>query len=120
MVARDQPNSRCSGSMRAPGAERNPAAPMSAVNDTAATTQAQWRVVRPLRASICVTSRASAGRPRLTSGRMAIMCKNRAMRQHEVAVLALDQVTGFDLGTPTQVLGTARDGNGRHHYRVRV
>src|SRR4051812_650679 len=106
--------------MRAPGAERNPAAPMSAMNDTAATTQAQWSVVRPRGASICVTARASADRPRRASGRMAIMCKNRAMRRHEVAVLALDQVTGFDLGTPTQVLGAALDEHEKRFYRVRV
>lgn len=48
------------------------------------------------------------------------MCKNRAMKRHEVAVLALDQVTGFDLGTPTQVLGTARDAREQPYYRVRV
>ncbi|MET1072449.1 MAG: AraC family transcriptional regulator, partial [Umezawaea sp.] len=42
------------------------------------------------------------------------------MKRHEVAVLALDQVTGFDLGTPTQVLGTARDEHERPYYRVRV
>jgi transcriptional regulator GlxA family with amidase domain len=42
------------------------------------------------------------------------------MRRHEVAVLALDQVTGFDLGTPPQILGTARDETDRQLYRVRV
>jgi len=63
------------------------------------------------------------------------MCKNQAMpdvRQrsdstdplvgspHRVAVLALDGVVGFDLGTPTQVLGSARDSSGRRLYDVRV
>ena len=48
------------------------------------------------------------------------MCNNPAMRRHEVAVLALDQVTGFDLGTPPQILGSARDEQERLLYRVRV
>lgn len=52
---------------------------------------------------------------------MAIMCKNRAMeRRHLVAVLALDHVVGFDLGTPTQVFSAARDEDGRRLYDVRV
>ena len=52
---------------------------------------------------------------------MAIMCKNPAMdSRHLVAVLALDQVVTFDLGTPTQVLNAARDEHGRRYYRVRV
>jgi transcriptional regulator GlxA family with amidase domain len=60
------------------------------------------------------------------------MCKNPAMPDvrdpsdplagspHRVAVLALDGVVGFDLGTPTQVLGSARDAAGRRLYDVRV
>lgn len=39
---------------------------------------------------------------------------------HRVAVLALDGVVGFDLGTPPQVLGGARDASGRRLYDVRV
>ena len=53
------------------------------------------------------------------------MCKNPAMtadrrRAHRVAVLALDGVVGFDLGTPPQVFGAARDAAGRRLYEVRV
>ena len=36
------------------------------------------------------------------------MCKDPAMAGHRVAVLALDQVVAFDLGTPSQVFGAAR------------
>jgi transcriptional regulator GlxA family with amidase domain len=52
------------------------------------------------------------------------MCKNPAMTDHpaphRVAVLALDGVVGFDLGTPPQVFGAARDDAGRPLYEVRV
>ena len=58
------------------------------------------------------------------------MCKNPAMTEspatdrpvpvHRVAVLALDGVVGFDLGTPSQVFGSARDDSGRLLYEVRV
>ena len=52
------------------------------------------------------------------------MCKNPAMADHaaahRVAVLALDGVVGFDLGTPPQVFGAARDDAGRPLYEVRV
>jgi transcriptional regulator GlxA family with amidase domain len=53
------------------------------------------------------------------------MCKNPAMAaarraRHRVAVLALDGVIGFDLGTPPQVFGAARDDHGRALYEVRV
>jgi transcriptional regulator GlxA family with amidase domain len=48
------------------------------------------------------------------------MCKNRAMTRHRIAVLALDQVVTFDLGTPTQVFGAARDSSGRRLYEVLV
>ncbi|ROP38038.1 transcriptional regulator GlxA family with amidase domain [Saccharothrix texasensis] len=49
------------------------------------------------------------------------MCKNPAMdSRHLVAVLALDEVVTFDLGTPTQVLNAARDEDERRLYRVRV
>ncbi|XVS65695.1 GlxA family transcriptional regulator [Actinosynnema sp. CA-299493] len=40
--------------------------------------------------------------------------------RHLVAVLALDEVVTFDLGTPTQVLNAARDEAGQRYYRVRV
>lgn len=54
------------------------------------------------------------------------MCKNPAMtaqgepQRHRVAVLALDGLVGFDLGTPPQVFGAARDDRGRQLYEVRV
>ncbi|MEJ2856611.1 MULTISPECIES: GlxA family transcriptional regulator [unclassified Saccharothrix] len=42
------------------------------------------------------------------------------MHRHEVAVLALDEVVGFDLGTPPQVFNAARDEDDRRFYRVRI
>ena len=39
---------------------------------------------------------------------------------HRVAVLALDDLVPFDLGTPTQVLGAARNVAGRRLYSVQV
>ncbi|WP_033438388.1 GlxA family transcriptional regulator [Saccharothrix sp. NRRL B-16314] len=40
--------------------------------------------------------------------------------RHQVAVLALDEVVTFDLGTPTQILNAARDEDERRFYRVRI
>ncbi|WP_238412566.1 GlxA family transcriptional regulator [Saccharothrix deserti] len=40
--------------------------------------------------------------------------------RHLVAVLALDEVVTFDLGTPTQVFNAARDEQARRYYRVRI
>ncbi|MFK3980931.1 GlxA family transcriptional regulator [Micromonospora sp. NPDC050397] len=50
------------------------------------------------------------------------MRKNWAMPppQHRIAVLALDHVVGLDLGTPSQVFGTARDGDGNLLYSIDV
>ncbi len=49
------------------------------------------------------------------------MRNNPAMAlRHEVAVLALDPVVGLDLGTPSQVLGAARDPEGHRYYRMRT
>jgi transcriptional regulator GlxA family with amidase domain len=42
------------------------------------------------------------------------------MRRHQVAVLALDEVVGFDLGTPSQIFGAARDDAEERFYEVRV
>ncbi|WP_433269379.1 GlxA family transcriptional regulator [Actinosynnema sp. CS-041913] len=39
---------------------------------------------------------------------------------HLVAVLALDEVVGFDLGTPPQIFHAARDDDGVRYYRVRI
>ncbi len=47
-----------------------------------------------------------------------MMRNNRAMAPHRVAVLALDQVVGLDLGTPAQVFSTARDADDTHYYVV--
>ncbi|HEV2782564.1 MAG TPA: helix-turn-helix domain-containing protein [Actinophytocola sp.] len=41
-------------------------------------------------------------------------------RPHLVAVLALDEVVAFDLGTPTQVFHAARDQQDRRLYQVRM
>jgi transcriptional regulator GlxA family with amidase domain len=38
--------------------------------------------------------------------------------RHRVAVLALDHVVAFDLGTPAQVFGAARDASGRRLYQI--
>jgi transcriptional regulator GlxA family with amidase domain len=50
------------------------------------------------------------------------MRNNQAMplapNAHRVAVLALDGVVGLDLGTPSQVLGAARDAAGRRRYAI--
>ncbi|MCM0676604.1 DJ-1/PfpI family protein [Micromonospora phytophila] len=50
------------------------------------------------------------------------MRNNRAMTlaPHRIAVLALDQVVGLDLGTPAQVFGTARNADGARLYTVDV
>ncbi|GIJ27033.1 AraC family transcriptional regulator [Micromonospora qiuiae] len=40
------------------------------------------------------------------------------MTPHRIAVLAVDQVVGLDLGTPSQVFRTARDADDRHFYAV--
>jgi transcriptional regulator GlxA family with amidase domain len=48
------------------------------------------------------------------------MCKDPAMTAHRVAVLALDEVIAFDLGTPPQVFGAARDPAGERLYEVLV
>jgi transcriptional regulator GlxA family with amidase domain len=47
------------------------------------------------------------------------MRKNWAMR-HSVAILVLDGIVPFDLGSSTQILGTARDAAGKRLYSVRV
>ncbi len=39
---------------------------------------------------------------------------------HEVVVLAVDRVVGFELGLPYRLLGLAEDDAGRPLYRVRV
>src|SRR3954452_24050138 len=53
------------------------------------------------------------------------MCKDPAMaenpgRPHEVAVVAVDHVVGFELGLPYRLLGLAEDENGVPLYRVRI
>jgi transcriptional regulator GlxA family with amidase domain len=51
------------------------------------------------------------------------MCKDPAMAQvspHEVAVVAVDRVVGFELGLPYRFLGLAEDADGSPLYRVRI
>jgi transcriptional regulator GlxA family with amidase domain len=57
------------------------------------------------------------------------MCKDPAMptrgdhagpQRHEVAVLALDDVVGLELGLPHRMLGMAEDDRGQPLYRVRI
>jgi transcriptional regulator GlxA family with amidase domain len=57
-----------------------------------------------------------------TSGRKASMRNNRAMTlaPHRIAVLALEDAVGLDLGTPAQVFGCARTEDGTPLYRVQV
>src|SRR6266540_2734194 len=110
IVAIDQPNSSWSGCIRTPGVARKPAAPTSATNATTATDQAGCtRFTRQLKRKVY----------RRTSGREVNMRKNRAMeRSHRVVVLALDGVVSFDLGTPPQLFGAARDAAGKRKYEV--
>jgi transcriptional regulator GlxA family with amidase domain len=42
------------------------------------------------------------------------------MTPHRIAVLVLDHVVSFDLGTATQIFGTTRDAAGKRLYRIRV
>src|SRR6185369_12049326 len=42
------------------------------------------------------------------------------MAKHRVALLAMHGVVPFDLSTPGQILGGARDGDGNRLYSVRV
>jgi transcriptional regulator GlxA family with amidase domain len=49
------------------------------------------------------------------------MCKDPAMPElHEVAVVAVDRVVGFELGLPYRLLGLAEADDGSPLYRVRV
>jgi transcriptional regulator GlxA family with amidase domain len=50
------------------------------------------------------------------------MCKYPAMadQRHQVAVLALPDTMAYEVGLPSQFLGSATDGDGRRLYRVRV
>jgi transcriptional regulator GlxA family with amidase domain len=48
------------------------------------------------------------------------MRKNWAMTKHVIAVLALEGVVAFDLGTPTQVFNAARRPDRQRLYEVRV
>jgi transcriptional regulator GlxA family with amidase domain len=53
------------------------------------------------------------------------MCKDPAMTgssriPHEVAVVAVDHVVGFELGLPYRLLGLAEDDDGTPLYRVRI
>jgi transcriptional regulator GlxA family with amidase domain len=50
------------------------------------------------------------------------MCKDPAMAQvspHDVAVVVVDRVVGFELGLPYRLLGLAEDADGSPLYRVR-
>ncbi|GAA2329402.1 GlxA family transcriptional regulator [Dactylosporangium salmoneum] len=40
--------------------------------------------------------------------------------RHLVAIVALEGVVPFDLGTPSQIFGTARDDNGHRKYEIQV
>jgi transcriptional regulator GlxA family with amidase domain len=82
------------------------------MNATTATAQAGWM-------RLLVTTRFCGSLSGPTSGREAIMRKNRAMT-HSIAVLPLDGVVAFDLGVPSQVFGASRDAAGTRLYDVRV
>jgi transcriptional regulator GlxA family with amidase domain len=57
----------------------------------------------------------------MTSGQIANMCKNLAMAaRHQVAVLALDMVIGYDLVIPPTIFGEATDNDGNRLYDVRI
>src|SRR3712207_8400496 len=139
IVDTDQPNSARSGSMSTPGTARKAAAPTSARKVTAATHHAGC--TRRVRAGALVVTRAEHGRRPggRTSGPTVNTCKDPAMtpgpgpavtrgpdtstpapRPHEVVVVAVDRVVGFELGLPYRLLGLAEDEHGRPLYRVRV
>src|SRR4051794_26909067 len=136
IVATDQPNSACSGSMSTPGTARNAAAPTSARKVTAATHHAgctrRVDVARPAGA-VVVTRPGGPRRRPPDSGRKVNMCHDPAMveglksspvagrpERHEVAVLALPGTIAFELGLPHRLLGSAVDADERPLYRVRV
>ncbi|MGY1687648.1 GlxA family transcriptional regulator [Geodermatophilus sp. SYSU D00804] len=48
------------------------------------------------------------------------MTPSRDTAVHEVVVVAVDRVVGFELGLPYRLLGLAEDAHGRPLYRVRV
>jgi transcriptional regulator GlxA family with amidase domain len=48
------------------------------------------------------------------------MCKDPAMTPHQVAVVAVDRVVGFELGLPYRLLGLAEDDDGSPLYDVRI
>ncbi|MGY1737075.1 GlxA family transcriptional regulator [Geodermatophilus sp. SYSU D00684] len=48
------------------------------------------------------------------------MTSGPAPARHEVVVVAVDRVVGFELGLPYRLLGLAEDAHGRPLYRVRV
>jgi transcriptional regulator GlxA family with amidase domain len=54
------------------------------------------------------------------SGLIANMCKNLAMVQHRVVVLALGEVVGYDMAIPPQILGQAVDERGNDLYDIRI
>src|SRR5262245_45957742 len=108
IVASDQPNSSCSGCISTPGVARKPAAPTRAMNATTATIQAGC--------TLRLTSQVFTQLYRITSGPEATVRKNRAM--HRVVTVALDDVVAFDLGTPAQIFGAARDAGGASKYEV--
>src|SRR5919107_3963902 len=127
IVETDQPNSSRSGSMRTPGTARKAAAPTSARKVTAATHQAGW-IRRTRGGAAVVTDREHDRRPGArTSGPTVNRCKDPAMTPgpgpamdadappppHEVVVLAVDHVVGFELGLPHRLLGLAEDDAGR-------
>jgi transcriptional regulator GlxA family with amidase domain len=48
------------------------------------------------------------------------MCKDPAMTRHQVAVVAVDRVVGFELGLPYRLLGLAEGDDGSPLYDVRI
>ncbi len=58
--------------------------------------------------------------PAMTSGPSPAMTPGPAPVPHEVVVLAVDRVVGFELGLPYRLLGLAEDAAGNPLYRVRV
>ena len=123
MVACDQPNSSCSGSISTPGTDRNAAAPIRVTKETPATSHARCsRRVRLFSSTWVIGTACPSGATR-TSGQIANICKNMAMvssRPHRVAVLALSPVVGYDLAIPPGIFHSARTDDGAELYEVRV
>src|SRR5690606_17267947 len=103
----DQPNSRLSGTSRAPGAPRNPAAPKSARNATRVTHQAGW-MPRCL-----VRTKRSSQETELGSRSTLPVCvcngETGVQGKHDLGLQWLPPALMLEDGNPTPVRGEFND-----------